>query len=206
MAISFHTGRRGFIGFLKSLTDAEGNPRNGVIPAFTQVDSTGAEASAGTSTSPLFTSGSRAFVVKSAANIPNSTAAYSSGKVIGGNLAIATGLPAGTIITVGNFVIRCLAADLTTAGAVNYYFSDAALTALADNATATLAAADRDKIVKFAATSWVTGTTGSVSTLTPVLPRLTVDVNGNIHLLLVASAAVLFANATCLSWELDGSY
>jgi hypothetical protein len=42
MPIGYYTGRRGFVGFLKSLADDAGVARSAVIPAFTQVDSTGA--------------------------------------------------------------------------------------------------------------------------------------------------------------------
>ena len=56
MAISYHASRRGFVGFLNYIVGSDGVSRGAVIPAFTQVDSTGAAAGAGTSASPTITS------------------------------------------------------------------------------------------------------------------------------------------------------
>jgi hypothetical protein len=55
--LSYHSARRGFLGFLTYITGSDSISRGGVIPAFVQVDSAGAEAPAGTAGNPIFVSG-----------------------------------------------------------------------------------------------------------------------------------------------------
>src|SRR4051812_4626031 len=55
--LSYHSARRGFLGFLAYITGSDSVSRGGVIPAYVRVDSTGAETPAGTVGSPIFVSG-----------------------------------------------------------------------------------------------------------------------------------------------------
>lgn len=91
-AISYHSGRRGFLGFLTYLTGSDNVSRGGVIPAFTQVDSTGAEAGAGTAGTPMIIGG---LTVRPTATFtrPADTTAYASGDLVANSVTAGSVVP-----------------------------------------------------------------------------------------------------------------
>ncbi len=144
--------------------------------------------------------------IKSSSPVANSAITYSPGKTIGSVLAIATGLPAGTVIYSGSFRLKALYADCTTALAILVSFFDAPPTATSDNATPAYVAADLAKMVGFSSAGPTAGYAGTFQTWTANLPRITVDASGNIYVSLVANGASVFPTANALSWDFSALY
>lgn len=155
-------------------------------------------------------SGNRAFVVKG--SIPNGQTSYSGtgGIVMGGLITVATGLPAGTIITAGQLMIKGTFANLTTnTGSVMapvFFDANPTGSTITDNTGISIVSADVPKAISYTTIAWTGATTGSVPNATATLRRMAVDGSGNIYFALVAVAANTFAGANVLFYELDGVY
>jgi len=213
MALSYHTGRRGFLGFLKTgLTDGDGVARTGVIPAFTQVDSAGVEVSAGTTASPSFTAGSRVLTPVTG-TVANTVTTYgTAGLCIGGLITIATGLPAGTVLNTTLLRLRVRNAD-QAAGAPNslfLFFNDnPTACTITDNVAFSMAAADLGKFILTVAVSWASSgpaATG-VQSATANGPRLVVNSAGNVYaVLLCGGTSNTCSTANAISYEFEATY
>lgn len=151
--------------------------------------------------------GSRPLVLKGGP-VPNTTSLYAITTGIGGVIAIPTGLAPGTVILTAIIRMKCLLANITTKGTVEFHFFDANPTGstFGDNATISLVAADLQKLISLFGTAWTDGAAGTISQISTNLPRITVDGSGNIYIALSATGAVLFAAANTLYWEIDGVY
>lgn len=145
MALTYSIGRRGFLGFLKSgLTGENGaTGLTGVIPAFSQVDSTGAEVPSGTVTNPINitggTGGGAATIADGAdvAEGAKADAAYA-GSGSASVVSILKGLYNALIapIVAGTNIIGKVGIDQTTPGTTNgVVINSSALPANAATAT-----------------------------------------------------------------------
>lgn len=158
----------------------------------------------------VYLQGSRPFVLKG--TVPNTASSYGTLSCVGGLLTIATGLPAGSIITSASLRVKTLHSNVTTSQAMEGFFFDSnpSGSTIADNTTFVPVAADIPKLVLIAnsANQNINGATAaSPDVWTYTLPRLACDGSGNIYVVLAATAASLvFANANILSYEIDGTY
>jgi hypothetical protein len=157
----------------------------------------------GTTTNPLYTSGSRPFVVKGV--IANAAATYTGTVTVGAINTIATGLPGGTIVQSGVLRIKATTADYTTQGATLAHFFDANPTAstYTNNVAPLVDPADITKFISTVATT-ASNQGGVIAGSAAALPRITTDANGNIYFALVSSASNVFANVNKLYFEVDG--
>lgn len=149
--------------------------------------------------------GSRAFIAKG--TISNGTSAYSNA-VVGGVVTIATGLPAGTIVTAATFRIKARASDVTTAGTPVFLFFDAnpSGSTFTDGNAPVIAVADVPKMIQDTSSSWNAGSAGTVQQVAIILPRITVDASGNIYAVYLALSSTQFGSANILQFEIDGTY
>lgn len=207
MAISWHSGRRGFLGFLKAnLLDADGNPKPGVIPAFVPVDGTGAEAPAGTSAAPFYTAGSRP-ATPVTGTIPNTAVAYTANQSIGGIVAIPTGLAAGTLIVTGTVRLYTATANHSVQGAINYLFWAATPSGstYTDAQAAVIVAGDIPKLRGGAVGTWAAFGTNQANVATLTIPPMIVDAGGLIYLTVTASAGNTFSAANTISFVFNAN-
>jgi hypothetical protein len=138
---------------------------------------------------------------------------YAAGKCIGGKIAIATGLKAGTALYIGSldrFGVAFLGTNVTASQSLGcaIFEQDPSGSTLADGSTAGVAAADIPKRA-YGASAAVTDIKDGIAFYAFNLPpRLTVDAAGAIYVAIVnaSAAAMTFAAGDTLYWRLMLGY
>lgn len=135
---------------------------------------------------------------------------YGASKCIGGLIEIATGLPAGTIITPQRLNIglpRDLITTLQTA-LVHIFEDNPTGSTIADNSTQAIVAADVPKVVTGATITATSGGTGGFAYFVATIPaRMTVDAAGKIYVSIASStASMVFTGTGSLYWRFEYVY
>lgn len=132
---------------------------------------------------------------------------YSSGKNIGGRLAISTGLPVGTILSAGVFRVKSNSTLMTATGniAVTFFDTDPVNSTTADNSTGTVNALDVPNMTAVTLMTSSPGANGAI-VYSANTNRMAVDAAGKIYATLVGSGTVTFAAAGNLDWHFEGTY
>jgi hypothetical protein len=134
---------------------------------------------------------------------------YAANKNIGGVIAIATGLPPGTILTAVTFRVKALWSNVNATESLGISFFDAnpSSSTYADGTTQAMAAADVQKFIQlFQNVSTISDTGGGVTWTATLAGRIAVDSAGCIYVVLEAWASLTFAAANVLFWEMNGTY
>jgi hypothetical protein len=158
--------------------------------------------------------GNRPFVVKGTINNGQTTYSVSGNQPnIGGLITVATGLPAGTIITALILRIKCLNGNFTSGSNLNVLFFDANPTAstITDNSNINIAAADLVKTIAgqsvgVTSLGQTVQTSGLIELWTFTGARQAVDGSGNMYFEITPNGSLALAATNVLAYEVDGTY
>lgn len=150
--------------------------------------------------------GLRPLVVKGA--ITTAQTSYTTNQAVGGKVAIATGLPAGTVISSGSLRVKAAYASISTGSSLYVMFFDAdpAASTVTDAATFSLNSADLSKAMAQASGNWVATSTTGMQVITLTVPKMTVDGSGNIYFALISPSGNSFSTINVLIYALEATY